>query len=252
MSALGTVGIADKGNYKASTTYVEGNSVYYGGSTWVALKNNLTGIAPEEGENWKYLARGFGSDSLSQIEGIDTSGVLGNAGSMVISQALVDALADRVMTKLFPIANIVNNGLTTQAGFALDARYGKTLKELLDQTNSNLAKLTWVSVATNIPTGGAPSDTWITLQENTENYKELRFVFGSPKGGAATGWFEYRIRKWLEADWQIETSGSNYSRIRIPQPDGTDCSLEMRTNNGFLIRTTSANYLLRAVYARKG
>lgn len=113
MSILGTVGIADKGDYNPSTTYVAGNSVYYAGSTWVALKSNLTGITPEEGENWKYLARGFESDSLSQIEGTDTSGVIGTAGSTVVSQALIDAIADKVMTKLIPYANIVNNFMAT-------------------------------------------------------------------------------------------------------------------------------------------
>ena len=146
MGTLGTVGIADKGVYNPSTTYVIGNSVYYGGSTWVAQKDNLTGIIPQEGENWKYLARGFGSDNLSQIEAKDTSGVLGTAGGNVVSQDLIDAIADKVMTKLFPSANVVNNGLTTQAGFALDARYGKTLKDLIDTANSNLSALSAASM----------------------------------------------------------------------------------------------------------
>lgn len=147
MSVLGTVGIADKGIYNAGTTYTTGNFVLYQGSTWLALKDNLTGIEPEEGENWKYLARGFGSDTLSQILGTDTSGVLGTAGEDVVSQLLIDAIADKVMTKLLPIANLVNNGLTTQAGFALDARYGKTLKDLYDALNSNLGALVPVSSA---------------------------------------------------------------------------------------------------------
>jgi len=138
MSILGTVGIADKGDYNANTTYVEGNFVYYGGSTWVALKNNITGITPEEGENWKYLARGFGSDSLSQIEGTDTSGVLGTAGTIVVSQALIDAIADKVMTKLIPYANIANNFLSTDPKTVLSGPMGKSLKELYDQLNSNL------------------------------------------------------------------------------------------------------------------
>ncbi|EXG84498.1 hypothetical protein K413DRAFT_1241 [Clostridium sp. ASBs410] len=169
MGILGTVGIADKGTYNASATYVTGNSVYYEGSTWTALKDNLTGIQPEEGENWKYLARGFGSDSLSQIEGKDTSGVLGPAGANVISQALVDALADRVMTKLFPNSNIVNNGLTTQAGFALDARYGKTLKDLFDGLNSNLNDIKNVSysVGSGIDANSCSGGIIYLLQKNS-------------------------------------------------------------------------------------
>lgn len=139
MGTLGTVGIADKGNYDPATTYVLGNSVYYGGSTWVAKKNNLTGITPEEGENWKYLARGFGSDSLSQIEATDTSGVLGTSGETVVSQALIDAIADKVMTKLIPYTNIVDNFLATDPNTVLSGPMGKALKDQLDTTNSNLA-----------------------------------------------------------------------------------------------------------------
>lgn len=40
MASLGTVGIADRGNYSASATYVKGNFVYYDGSSWLALKDN--------------------------------------------------------------------------------------------------------------------------------------------------------------------------------------------------------------------
>ena len=138
MGTLGTVGIADKEDYNPSETYVIGNFVYYGGSTWVARKDNLTGITPEEGENWKYLARGFGSDNLSQIQGKDTSGVLGLVGADVVSQALIDAIADKVITKLIPYTNIANNFLATDPKTVLSGPMGKSLKDQLDTTNSNL------------------------------------------------------------------------------------------------------------------
>lgn len=141
MAVLGTVGIADKGDYNPSTTYAFGNSVYYEGSTWVAKKDNLTGITPEEGVNWKYLARGFGSDNLGQIEGTDTSGVLGTVGAEVASQALIDAIADRVMTKLIPYTNIANNFLATDPKTVLSGPMGKSLKDQLDTANYNLTAL---------------------------------------------------------------------------------------------------------------
>ena len=40
-----------------------------------------------------------------------------------------------------PLPPLANNGLTTEPGFALDARYGRTLKNELDQTNSDLTAL---------------------------------------------------------------------------------------------------------------
>lgn len=113
MASLGTVGIADRGNYSASATYVKGNFVYYDGSSWLALKDNLTGVTPEEGDNWKYLARGYAAELLSMITALDTSGVLGQAGASVGGQALMDAIADKVMTKLVERSSIVQTESTS-------------------------------------------------------------------------------------------------------------------------------------------
>lgn len=137
---LGRIGFVDKGNYAAGTTYRSGDVVYYNGSTWTALKDNLKGVAPTNGANWKYMARGFAAENLASVTAKDTSGVIGTAGASVTSQALVDAIADKVMTKLLAKANVVNNLLTTEAGFALDARQGKALKDGLDSVNSDLAE----------------------------------------------------------------------------------------------------------------
>ncbi|WP_143318931.1 BppU family phage baseplate upper protein [Clostridium sp. HBUAS56010] len=48
------------------------------------------------------------------------------------------ALDAHMAQSLLLKSELANNGLTNQEGFALDARYGKTLKDLLDTTNSNL------------------------------------------------------------------------------------------------------------------
>lgn len=66
-TSLGKVGIVDKGNYSAEVVYNSGDFVLYEGSTWLALKDGLTGIKPTEGENWKYLARGV-SDGIATVE----------------------------------------------------------------------------------------------------------------------------------------------------------------------------------------
>ena len=65
MPVLGKVGIVDAGTYEASKTYNSGMFVLYNGSTWLAIKDNLVGVTPEEGANWKYLARGFAAELLS-------------------------------------------------------------------------------------------------------------------------------------------------------------------------------------------
>ncbi|MGI5947724.1 MAG: hypothetical protein ACOX8K_10000, partial [Lachnospiraceae bacterium] len=105
---LGKVGIVDGGIYNPTTTYNSMTFVLYNGSTWLAIKDNLTGVIPEEGENWKYLARGFEAELLALITAIDSQGLLGNKGGEVTGQALIDKLADMVVNKLIQKTSMSN------------------------------------------------------------------------------------------------------------------------------------------------
>ena len=69
-TSLGKVGIVDKGNYSSKEIYNSGDFVFYEGSTWLALKDNLLGVEPGEGENWKYLARGVPKNIQDEIDSI--------------------------------------------------------------------------------------------------------------------------------------------------------------------------------------
>lgn len=151
---LGRIGFVDKGNYASGTTYRTGDVVYYNGSTWVALKDNLRGVTPAPGANWKYMARGFAAEALSAITAVDTSGVLGEAGASVTSQELIDAIADKVMTKLIEKSKIVNNLLATDATTVLSGPMGKSLDDKITQLNSDLGVLAikqrWLSLGSGI------------------------------------------------------------------------------------------------------
>jgi len=187
MAPLGTVGIADKGTYNASATYVKGNFVLYEGSSWIALKDNLTGIPPEEGENWKYLARGFGSDNLSQILGTDTSGVLGAAGASVNSQALIDAIADKVMTKLLLKTDVINQFLNDTSK-AASAALAYSLNQSVNTLNSNLPNLiiaqSQTLTETTVPANGYADITYTPTPMS--GYTPFLFV-PVAGGGAAVG-----------------------------------------------------------------
>lgn len=135
---LGRIGFVDRGTYASGTTYRIGDVVYYNGSTWSALKDNLQGVTPAAGANWKYMARGFAAEALSAITANDTSGVLGTAGASVTSQELIDAIADKVMTKLIEKSKIVNNLLATDATTVLSGPMGKSLDEKITKLNSDL------------------------------------------------------------------------------------------------------------------
>ena len=133
-SPLGRLGYVDRGTYAASTKYMKGDVVYYNGSTYTALKDNLTGVTPVNGSNWKYMARGFSADNLSNVQAKDTSGVIGTAGATVVSQALIDAIADKVMTKLLAKTDIVQTESTATNKVPSSAY----LKSVKDDINSNL------------------------------------------------------------------------------------------------------------------
>lgn len=110
---LAVIGIAWKGEYAQGTAYKTMNGVYYKGSTYVALRDNPTGPPVADGANWQYLTKGFEQQLLSAITALDTSGVLGQAGASVGGQALMDAIADRVMTKLVERSSIVQTESTS-------------------------------------------------------------------------------------------------------------------------------------------
>lgn len=155
-TALGRLGYADKGNYAAGTTYMTGDVVYHNGSSYVARKDNLKGVTPVDGNDWKYLARGFAAETMADVQATDTSGVLGTAGAQVVSQSLIDAIADRVMTKLIGTNQIVNNLLATEPGSVLDATQGKALKEYYDRLNSDLGNI--ATNLSNVSTGLAATN----------------------------------------------------------------------------------------------
>lgn len=134
-TALARIGYADKGNYAAGTTYMTGDVVYHNGSSYVARKDNLKGVTPTNGNDWKYLARGFAAETMTDVQATDTNGVLGTAGAQVVSQALIDAIADRVMTKLVERSSIVQTESTDPSTVPSSPYF----KQVTDKLTSDLA-----------------------------------------------------------------------------------------------------------------
>lgn len=133
---LAVIGIAWKGEYAQSTAYKTMNGVYYKGSTYVALRDNPTGPPAADGANWQYLAKGFEQQLLSAITALDTSGVLGQAGASVGGQALMDAIADKVMTKLVERSSIVQTESTSTTTVPSSAYF----KQVTDGVISDLTE----------------------------------------------------------------------------------------------------------------
>lgn len=145
---LAKVGTLDRGTYSASATYNKLDFVYYNGSSWIAQKDGMSGITPEEGDNWHYFAKGFTEADATGININDTSNLLGTGTGKTTLQKWGDKVADWLVNKCITNDNfvaklterLVNNGTTTAAGFALDARYGKSLQDAVNTLNSGVAK----------------------------------------------------------------------------------------------------------------
>ena len=139
MTSLGLVGIADKGTYNAEATYNKGQFVLYDGSTWLALKDNLNGVTPAEGENWKYLARGFAAELLSLVTAIDSQGLSGSQGGQVNAQSLIDVLADKVANQLIAksmMSNVQVNDAEKVPTSALAYAMQQSIETLNSKTGS--------------------------------------------------------------------------------------------------------------------
>ena len=145
MTSLGLVGIADKGTYSAEVTYNKGQFVLYDGSTWLALKDNLTGVTPEEGESWKYLARGFTAELLSLVTAIDSQGISGSQGSQVNAQSLIDVLADKVANQLIA-KSMMSNVQVNDSGKVPTSALAYAMQQSIETLNSKTGELGSTSI----------------------------------------------------------------------------------------------------------
>lgn len=146
---LGNVGYADKGVYSADATYNKYNAVYHEGSTYVALKDNLHGVTPADGVNWRYMAKGFTEASADAITVIDTSGIIdGTKNKKTILQTFLDKVGDFIINKavtndalMLKLADYVakTDIVQTESTATNKVPSSAYLKQVKDSIDSNLA-----------------------------------------------------------------------------------------------------------------
>lgn len=146
---LGNVGYADKGVYSAKATYNKYNTVYHEGSTYVALKDNLHGVTPADGVNWRYMAKGFTEASADAITVIDTSGIIdGTKNKKTILQTFLDKVGDFIINKavtndalMLKLADYLKKTdiVQTESTATNKVPSSAYLKQVKDSIDSNLA-----------------------------------------------------------------------------------------------------------------
>lgn len=192
---LGNVGYADKGVYSADATYNKYNVVYYEGSTYVALKDNLHGVTPANGENWRYMAKGFNEASADGITVIDTSGIIdGTKNKKTILQTFLDKVGDFIINKavtnealLLKLADYVakTDIVQTESTATDKVPSSAYLKQALGTINTNL-ELSSITTITDIEDSGITGQIYYRIKAGVcyINCRVTTTASATPRDGA--------------------------------------------------------------------
>lgn len=160
MAIAGRVAIVPKGDWSADATYKRLDAVTYNNTLYFAKKDVPAGTATSNTEYWSKSVVG-GASAIATTEdagvvkpdgksmSVDESGTLSinlDGTTITLDEAknvikLADALKDKIGSALQP-ESIVNNQVTTETGFALDARQanpnidGSLAKQISDLNGS--------------------------------------------------------------------------------------------------------------------
>lgn len=139
MAIAGRVAIVPQGDWSAETEYKRLDEVTYNNTMFIAKKAVPKGTLPTNTEYWsKSIVGGVGAIATKEDAGIvkpadglsiaedGTLKVSIDGTTLTMDQVNnVIKLADTLKEKIngaFPAANVVNNQITTETGYALDAR----------------------------------------------------------------------------------------------------------------------------------
>lgn len=177
MAIAGRVAIVPKGDWSADVTYKRLDAVTYNNTLYFAKKDVPAGTATSNTEYWsKSIVGGASAIATTEDAGVvkpdgksmsvDESGTLSinlDGTTITLDEAknvikLADALKEKIGSALQP-ESIVNNQVTTETGFALDARQanpnidGSLAKKISDLNGSLSRNIIRLNIATIFDSG---------------------------------------------------------------------------------------------------
>lgn len=174
MAIAGRVAIVPKGEWSADATYKRLDAVTYNNTLYFAKKEVPAGTATSNTEYWsKSIVGGVGAIATKEDAGIvkpadglsiaedGTLKVSIDGTTLTMDQVNnVIKLADTLKEKIngaFPAANVVNNQITTETGYALDARQANpdldgTLAKQISDLNGSLNNIAFKDVSDKLDT----------------------------------------------------------------------------------------------------
>ena len=159
----------------------------------------------------RQIAEGFGGfdGTAASVKATDTYGLVVDALGESTAQALIDAVANKVMNELVAKSQILNNLLATVPGNALDAVQGKNLQDQITQLNGDLSgwKLEYIVISESF---------------NLEPKSKI-IQFGYGYGSAANSPWKnndgFTITIWVAAgmatQWHYANNGNCYNRRKV-------------------------------------
>jgi hypothetical protein len=216
MAIAGRVAIVPKGDWSANAAYKRLDAVTYNNTLYFAKKEVPAGTATSNTEYWsKSIVGGVGAIATTEEAGIvkpadgltvaedGTLKVNIDGATLTMDQVNnVIKLADTLKEKIngaFPAANVVNNQITTETGYALDAR----------QANPNIDG----SLAKKISDLNGSIDTKVNALN--PSYARRSYVYGGI-GKEGDGWYRF-ARITFRTESYAEGAGSELIEVMINQ-----------------------------------
>lgn len=216
MAIAGRVAIVPKGDWSANAAYKRLDAVTYNNTLYFAKKEVPAGTATSNTEYWsKSIVGGVGAIATTEEAGIvkpadgltvaedGTLKVNIDGATLTMDQVNnVIKLADTLKEKIngaFPAANVVNNQITTETGYALDAR----------QANPNIDG----SLAKKISDLNGSIDTKVNALN--PSYARRSYVYGGI-GEEGDGWYRF-ARITFRTESYAEGAGSELIEVMINQ-----------------------------------
>lgn len=221
MAIAGRVAIVPKGDWSADATYKRLDAVTYNNTLYFAKKEVPVGTATSNTEYWsKSIVGGVGAIATKEDAGIvkpadglsiaedGTLKVSIDGTTLTMDQVNnVIKLADTLKEKIngaFPAANVVNNQITTETGYALDARQanpnidGTLAKQVADLNGSLKNVATKNDISALNPSAG------------------IKLYTNFPIGRLGMGWYRF-AEIIFNSEAGAEGAGSDFIEILINQ-----------------------------------
>lgn len=241
MAIAGRVAIVPKGDWSAETEYKRLDEVTYNNTMFIAKKAVPKGTLPTNAEYWsKSIVGGVGAIATKEDAGIvkPADGLLiAEDGTLKVSidgttltmdqVNNVIKLADTLKEKIngaFPAANVVNNQITTETGYALDARQanpnidGSLAKKISDLNGSLNNVATKNDISALNPTSEIKLYTKLhigSLGAGWYRIAEAVFMNDTAAKGAASTFIEIMLRQ----TWNVQVGCFHKVKIILVHSD---------------------------------